>query len=90
MPQTSSTSWLPQLHVLPIISSGYAMKFTPKKTTMSEILAKVKKMRELQKKYFRYRDSLTLAACKKAEREIDELIKQFDEKNKNEPTLFGQ
>lgn len=45
-------------------------------------------MRELQKKFFRYRDSLTLAACKKAEREVDALISQFDEKQKNEPKLF--
>ncbi len=47
-------------------------------------------MRELQKKYFKYRDSLTLAACKKAEREVDELIEQLDGKKKNEPTLFEQ
>ena len=55
---------------------------------MSEILAKVKKMRELQKKYFKYRDSLTLAACKKAEREVDQIIEMLETKEKQEPKLF--
>jgi hypothetical protein len=50
---------------------------------MNEFTKKVEQMRTLQKRYFKERDSFTLAACKKAERDVDsyiEMLKQKEEK----------
>jgi hypothetical protein len=41
---------------------------------MEDFIAKVAEMRRLQKEYFRSRDPHTLMACKKAEREIDDIL----------------
>jgi hypothetical protein len=41
---------------------------------MNELIQKVAKMRELQTRYFKERDPLTLRAAKQAEREVDALI----------------
>lgn len=41
---------------------------------MTDFEEKVQKMRQLQKQYFESRDSLTLQACKKAEREVDSIL----------------
>ena len=38
---------------------------------MKEFIQKVAEMRALQKKYFKYRDPLSLQEAKKAEKEID-------------------
>lgn len=53
-----------------------------------DIIDKVAKMRELQKNYFRYRDSQTLRACKAAEREVDQELENLTKKKQQEPTLF--
>ena len=45
---------------------------------------KVATMRRLQRDYFRHRDHITLAACKKAEREVDALVASYDTAEKNE------
>lgn len=50
---------------------------------MKELIEKVAKMRELQKRYFKDRDSYTLQACKKAEREVDAIIAQHTEQTKD-------
>lgn len=55
---------------------------------MPDFIEKVAKMRELQKNYFRYRDSITLRACKVAEREIDQLLEQLSKQKQQNPTLF--
>ena len=55
---------------------------------MPDIIEKVAKMRELQKNYFKYRDSMTLRACKAAEREVDQELEQVIAKKKQNPTLF--
>ncbi len=55
---------------------------------MKDFIEKVAKMRQLQKDYFKYRDSITLRACKAAEREIDQAVEQLIQKKKQEPTLF--
>ena len=55
---------------------------------MPDILEKVAKMRELQKNFFKYRDSLTLRACKAAERVVDQELEQVIAKKKQNPTLF--
>jgi len=55
---------------------------------MHEFIQKVAKMRELQKNYFKYRDSMTLRACKAAEREVDQELEQVIAKKKQNPTLF--
>jgi|WetSurMetagenome_2_1015567.scaffolds.fasta_scaffold1291254_1 hypothetical protein len=55
---------------------------------MPDFIEKVAKMRELQKNYFRYRDSQTLRACKAAEREIDQLLEQLGKQKQQNPTLF--
>lgn len=54
---------------------------------------KVGHMRRLQVEYFRHRDHMTLAACKKAEKEVDQLIESFSGKkvtksNDDYPKLF--
>jgi hypothetical protein len=41
---------------------------------MKDLLEKVTKMRELQKKYFSGRDHLVLRAAKAAEKEVDAII----------------
>jgi len=55
---------------------------------MPDIIEKVAKMRELQKNFFKYRDSLTLRACKAAERDIDQELETLTKKKKQNPTLF--
>jgi len=55
---------------------------------MPDIIEKVAKMRELQKNYFKYRDSMTLRACKAAEREVDQELETLVTKKKQNPTLF--
>lgn len=55
---------------------------------MNDLIKKVAKMRELQKSYFKQRDSFTLRACKVAEKEVDQELARIEEKKKNEPTLF--
>jgi len=55
---------------------------------MHDFIEKVAKMRELQKNFFKYRDSLTLRACKAAEREVDQELEQVIAKKKQNPTLF--
>lgn len=56
----------------------------------------VAKMRSLQKEYLRTRNSLTLAAAKKAEKEVDDtLIRMFPEhvpvkENDSHPKLFSK
>ena len=41
---------------------------------MEEFIAKVARMRELQKQYFKSRDPHTLQACKKIECEVDNVL----------------
>jgi hypothetical protein len=62
---------------------------------MNEFIEQVAKMRELQKEYFRSRDSYTLQACKKSEREVDAFIQMNGNqtesttiKEPEHPTLF--
>jgi exonuclease V gamma subunit len=55
---------------------------------MPDIIEKVAKMRELQKNFFKYRDSLTLRACKAAEREVDQELETLTKKKQQNPTLF--
>lgn len=56
---------------------------------MKELIEKVAKMRELQKRYFKERDSITLQACKKAGREVDAIIAQhIDAKKDTQSKLF--
>jgi fructose/tagatose bisphosphate aldolase len=59
-----------------------------KQGIMPDIIEKVAKMRKLQKNFFKYRDSLTLRACKAAEREVDQELELLIQKKKQEPTLF--
>ena len=58
------------------------------RTQAQEFVQTVQRMRELQKQYFRQRDSLTLSACKKAEKAVDELIWIYAEKPTDRPVLF--
>jgi hypothetical protein len=44
---------------------------------MNELIQKVIKLREMQKRYFTERDPLTLRACKQLEREVDVLLEPF-------------
>jgi hypothetical protein len=55
---------------------------------MNDIIEKVAKMRQLQKDYFKYRDSMTLRACKAAEREVDQELESITKKKQQNPTLF--
>ena len=55
---------------------------------MNEFIQKVAKMRQLQKDYFKYRDSLTLRACKGVEREVDQELEKLTQKKQQNPTLF--
>lgn len=45
-----------------------------------EFFYEVKKMRKLQKEYFKTRSSITLGACKKQEKIIDDEIKRVQSK----------
>ena len=55
---------------------------------MHDFIEKVAKMRELQKNYFKYRDSMTLRACKAAERDVDQELETLTKKKQQNPTLF--
>jgi len=45
---------------------------------MNELIQKVAKMRDLQKRYFKgERDPLTLRACKQLEREVDAILEPY-------------
>ena len=55
---------------------------------MKEFLQKVAEMRELQRLYFRRRDSMSLAAAKRAEKEVDDLINRFYEKPDTQTKIF--
>ena len=55
---------------------------------MKDFINKVAKMRELQKRYFKERDYLTLRAAKAAELAVDQALPLLETKTKNEPTLF--
>lgn len=55
---------------------------------MNELIQKVAKMRDLQKQYLKKRDSFTLQAVKKAEREVDKLLNDIQLKERQEPRLF--
>lgn len=55
---------------------------------MKNLIEKVALMRRLQKQYFKQRDPLTLQAAKKAEREVDSMLSQYEKKEKEEPKLF--
>lgn len=56
---------------------------------MKNQLEKVTKMRELQKRYLKERDPLTLRAAKAAEKEVDEIIKiHAVAKNDTQKSLF--
>ena len=55
---------------------------------MNEFIHKVAKMRELQIRYFKERDPLTLRACKTAEKEVDAMLLQVIQQKKQQPTLF--
>lgn len=46
-------------------------------TLLKELAAKTIIMRELQKKYFKERNSIILQQCKAAEKDVDELIKKL-------------
>lgn len=46
---------------------------------MNDIIEKVQKMRDLQKRYFKERSSLILQQCKAAERDVDQLLKQYSD-----------
>lgn len=41
---------------------------------ITELAAITQKVRDLQKRYFKYKDSMTLTECKRAERELDEIL----------------
>lgn len=55
---------------------------------MTEFIEKVTRMRELQKKYFKERSSMILSECKKAELEVDRLIKTQQVKNDDQQKLL--
>lgn len=56
---------------------------------MNDIIEKVQKMRDLQKRYFKERSSLILQQCKAAERDVDQLLKQYsDQLATPQKTLF--
>lgn len=57
---------------------------------MEELVKMVAEMRRLQREYFKNRNSLLLAQCKKAEKQVDALIIMHTTKNKptEERTLF--
>ena len=55
---------------------------------MKAFIKKVAEMRTLQTQYFRTRERQTLQNAKKAESEVDRMIREYEEKQKNEPTLF--
>ena len=52
------------------------------------LIEKVIKMRDLQKRYFKHRDPLTLQACKAAEREVDAELQKHVKQEKVQPKLF--
>lgn len=41
---------------------------------LHELATKTARVRDLQKRYFKYKDSATLTECKRAERELDEIL----------------
>jgi hypothetical protein len=51
-------------------------------------IEKVIKMRDLQKKYFKYRDPLTLQSCKVAERDVDAELQKHVKQVREQPKLF--
>jgi hypothetical protein len=61
---------------------------------MKDFIAKVAKMRQLQKQYFKSRDGLILQACKKVEREVDDFLSigatasRQQKPDANQPSLF--
>jgi hypothetical protein len=63
---------------------------------MEDFIQKVAEMRRLQKQYFSSRDPLTLQACKRAEREIDDILSNNQHPVKTvvadalQPILFEQ
>jgi len=60
-----------------------------KSKKMNDIIEKVQKMRDLQKRYFKERSSLILQQCKAAERDVDQLLKQYsDQPATPQKTLF--
>ena len=56
---------------------------------MNDLIEKVQKMRDLQRRYFRERSSLILQQCKAAERDVDIVLKQYsDQPATAQKTLF--
>lgn len=58
------------------------------RSQLNDFLTKVHNMRRLQKQYFKQRYSLTLSACKKAEKEVDDLLQKYTEKENQSTNLF--
>ncbi len=55
---------------------------------MDGLLEKVAKMRRLQKDYFKHRDSMSLGACKAAERDVDQELEMLRGGKAKDPELF--
>ena len=57
---------------------------------MNEFELKVKNMRRLQKLYFATRSSATLAECKEAEKEVDNMLWLKEHESPRQMELFGE
>ena len=56
---------------------------------MNEYVEAVAKMRKAQVEYFRTRTKPALVKAKEAEVKVDVMTRDYLNKQKNEPTLFG-
>lgn len=54
-----------------------------------EFINLVTLMRKLQKDYFKTRNTLTLAMCKKVEKQVDDFLQKSQEPETKKPDLFS-
>jgi len=55
---------------------------------MNEFEKLVAEMRAKQKEYFRTRNGVVLGDCKKLEKQVDDYLKNIENKDNESPTLF--
>lgn len=61
------------------------MTIQEKLNSANLLVKEFKSLRNLQKEYFRYRDTKTLEKCKLQEKKVDELLNEYNK----QPELFS-